>query len=115
MFFAQPFFILISLLVSISIITRLPVVGLAQFLGIVLLTLVWFLALDVAMFVLTTMTGALSGRRNCALPGIRTDGTAEKIQSVRRESYGGFGEAAREWRPRCRVKLCRCRWWFWLG
>jgi hypothetical protein len=31
----------------------------------------------------------------CALRGIRTAGTAEKERSVRREAYGGFGDAER--------------------
>jgi hypothetical protein len=31
----------------------------------------------------------------CALPGIRASGTAEKEWSVRRESYAGFGEGER--------------------
>jgi hypothetical protein len=38
--------------------------GVAQLMATTLLALIWFLAMDVALFLLTTATSAVIGRRN---------------------------------------------------
>jgi hypothetical protein len=64
MLFAQPILLLISVWASVSMTAGLQAIGVAQFMATTLLALVWFLAMDVGLFLLTTATTAVIGRRN---------------------------------------------------